>query len=259
MIDVHAHLMEPEFDSDREEVVKACMQELVAVINCSAHWGELVRSLALSKKFNNFIFTTASIHPIYIQELSEEVENNFFKLLEENGHEICGIGETGLDYPADEETKKRQKELFLRHIQIAVKLKKPLIVHARNAFSDAMEILQQHGLKDVVIHFFTARELLGKVIENGWYISVNTSLLRSKKIRKIVRDMPIERILTETDCPWLAPNGGRNTPLSIRLVIEEIARIKKMEVREVDEITTQNAIRFFRLGKKINKLNELEG
>ncbi|MCW1301038.1 MAG: TatD family hydrolase [Candidatus Nanoarchaeia archaeon] len=256
MIDVHAHLMEPEFDSDRDEVIKACMKELVAVINCSAHWQELVRSLTLSRRFSNFIFTTASIHPIYVPELSEEAEDNFFRLVEENEHEIYGIGETGLDYPVEENVKRRQKDLFLKHIQLAIKLRKPLIVHARNAFKDALEILQQYGVKDVVIHFFTARELLGKVIENGWYISVNTSLLRSKKIRKIVRDMPIENILTETDCPWLDPKGGRNTPLSIKLIVEEIGRIKRMEVKEVDEITTKNAIKLFQLGKKINKLND---
>jgi len=106
------------------------------------------------------------------------------------------------------------------------------------------------------MHFFSAKDLLERVIKNDWYISVNTTLLTSKKIKKIVRDMPIERILTETDAPWLAfgddrtikdPSEKRNDPTSVRLVIEKIAEIKKLSFEEVDRITMGNAIRFFNL------------
>jgi TatD DNase family protein len=204
--------------------------------------------MEMVEKYKNFLFATVSIHPEYIKEVKEEVVENFFKKIEENKEKIVGIGETGLDFITKEpEWREKQKELFVKFIDLAKNLNLPLVIHARKAFKEAIEVLEKSGAKNVLMHFFTQKDLLPKIIENGWSISVNTTLLSSKNIKKIVRDLKIEKIMTETDSPWLGPNGQRNDPRSIKFVVEEISRIKKMKIEEVDKITTQNAIEFFKL------------
>ena len=102
------------------------------------------------------------------------------------------------------------------------------------------------------MHFFTEPRLVERIIKNGWYVSLNTTLITSKDIQKIVKEMPIERILTETDSPWLGENGKRNHPKRVKIVVEEIARIKNLTFEEVDKTTTKNAIRLFDLPIETN-------
>jgi len=204
-------------------------------------------TLQLVEKYRGFIFATASIHPIYIKEIDEKQKNGFFDLLKKNRNDVSGIGETGLDFNIEEEKfREKQKELFVEFIELSKDLSLPVIIHARGAFKEAIEILENHNVKNVLMHFFSAKDLLEKVTRNDWYISVNTALLRSKKITKIVRDMPLEKILTETDSPWLGLEG-RNDPTAVKVVVEKIAEIKKMNFDDVDKITTQNATKLFNL------------
>lgn len=251
MIDCHAHLEQPEYNEDRQEVIEKCKKELKAVITCCAHPEDFDLTLQLVKRYEGFIFATISIHPEYIKEIWKRGKNEFFQKIRVNREKIVGIGETGLDFIIqEEEWREKQKELFLNFIFLAKELNLPLVVHARKAFAEAIEILERQKVKNVLLHFFTAKELLNKVIENNWHISVNTALLFSKKIKRIVRDMPLENILTETDSPWLGLEGKRNDPTSIKVVLEKIAEIKKMELEKVDEVTTRNAINFFNLNLK---------
>jgi len=248
MIDVHCHLEQKDYDKDRDEIIEKCKKELKAVITCCCHPDDFDLTMEMVEKYKNFLFATVSIHPEYIKEVNEEIVENFFKKIEENKEKIVGIGETGLDFIIEEpEWREKQKELFVKFIDLAKNLNLPLVIHARKAFKEAIEVLERSGAKNVLMHFFTQKDLLPKIIENGWSISVNTTLLSSKNIKKIVRDLKIEKIMTETDSPWLGPNGQRNDPRSIKLVVEEISRIKKMKIEEVDKITTQNAIEFFKL------------
>ena len=121
------------------------------------------------------------------------------------------------------------------------------------------EVLEQHSANRVQLHMFTHRSSLKRVLDNGWFISVNTLLLRSKNVKKIVRDCPLERIFLETDAPWLGINEAnkvkpkseiRNEPVSVQIVAEKIAEIKKIDVKEVDVQTTENAIKFFDLDSR---------
>jgi len=248
MIDVHCHLEQKDYEKDRDEIIEKCKKELKAVITCCCHPDDFDLTMEMAEKYKNFLFATVSIHPEYIKEVNEEIVENFFKKIEENKEKIVGIGETGLDFITKEpEWREKQKELFVKFIDLAKNLNLPLVIHARKAFKEAIEVLEKSGAKNVLMHFFTQKDLLPKIIENGWSISVNTTLLSSKNIKKIVRDLKIEKIMTETDSPWLGPNGQRNDPRSIKFVVEEISRIKKMKIEEVDKITTQNAIEFFKL------------
>jgi TatD DNase family protein len=248
MIDVHCHLEQKDYEKDRDEVIERCEGELKAVITCCCHPDDFDLTMGLVERHKNFIFAAVSIHPEYIKEIERLNVNDFLKKIEENKEKIVGIGETGLDFIIEEpEWREKQKELFIKFIDLAKSLNLPLVIHARKAFAEAIEILEKFGAERVLMHFFTAKELLAKIIKNGWSISVNTTLLNSKKIKKIVRDLPIEKIMTETDSPWLGIEGKRNDPTSVKFVIEKIAEIKRMKFEEIDKITTQNAIDFFNL------------
>jgi len=248
MIDVHCHLEQKDYDKDRDGVIEKCKRELKAIITCSCHPDDFDLTMEMVEKHKNFVFATVSIHPEYIKEIEHLKVDDFLKKIEENKEKIVGIGETGLDFIIEEpEWREKQKELFIKFIDLAKSLNLPLVIHARKAFAEAVEILEKFGAKRVLMHFFTAKELLPKIIKNNWSISVNTTLLNSKKIKKIVRDLPIEKIMLETDSPWLGPEGKRNDPLSVKIVAEEIAKIKKVEFKKVDEITNQNAKGFFNL------------
>jgi TatD DNase family protein len=246
MIDCHCHLENEDYSKDRNELIEKCKKELKAVVTCSADPKDFDLTIELVKKYRGFVFATASIHPIYIKDVrNKEI---FFELVRKNKDKIVGIGETGLDFKIEENwLREKQKELFIEHIKLSEELNLPLVIHARQAFKESIDMLEENNAKNVLMHFFTARELLDRIIKNGWHISVNTTLLTSKKIKKIVRDMPMEKILTETDAPWLDPHGKTNTPLNVKLVVEKIAEIKKIGFEEVDSITTENARNFFRI------------
>jgi TatD DNase family protein len=247
MIDVHCHLEQPDYDKDREQVIEKCKQQLKAIITCCAHPKDFDLTLSLVEKYKGFVFATISIHPEYIKEITESEIDGFLEKIRKNKDKIVGIGETGLDFLIEEqEWREKQKELFIKFISLGKELNKPLVIHARGAFAEAIEILETYNAEKVLMHFFSAKELLDKVKKNDWFISVNTMLLTSKKIKKIVRDMPLERLMLETDSPWLG-FGKRNEPTSVKLVAEKIAEIKKISLEEVYKITTQNAIKFFKL------------
>ncbi|MEM5791005.1 MAG: TatD family hydrolase [Candidatus Aenigmatarchaeota archaeon] len=247
MIDVHCHLEQEDYSQDRDEIIEKCRKELKAVITCCAHPKDFDLTLKLVEKYKRFVFATIGIHPEYIKEISEKEREDFFKKIENNKDKIVGIGETGLDFfwIKEKELQEKQKVLFIKSIDLAKKLDLPLIVHSRDAYEESIKILEQENAKKVLLHMFGANHLVKRVIENGWFISMNTIVLKSKKHKKVVRDIPLEKIMLETDSPWLSPSGGRNTPLSVKIVAEKIAEIKKVSFEEVDKITTENAIKFF--------------
>ncbi len=251
MIDVHCHLEQKDFDKDREELIEICKTHLKAIITCCAHPKDFDLTINLAKKFKGFLFATVSLHPEYVNELEKIDLDSYFDRIKREKDLIVGIGETGLDYYwiKDEKLREKQKELFKKHIELARELNLPLVIHARDAFEDCIEILEEFGCKEVLMHMFGARNLLDRVIKNGWYISVNTMILKSKNYRKIAKKCPLDFIMTETDSPWLG-FGKRNDPLAIKKVVEKIAEIKKIPVEEVDRVTTKNAIEFFNLNLK---------
>ena len=131
-------------------------------------------------------------------------------------------------------------------LQFAKEIGKPVTIHIRDAFEDAIKILEKSGVEKVHLHMYGGRKQLQRVLENGWMISQNTIILNSKTYRKIVRDTPITMLMTETDSPWLG-FGQRNTPLAVKKVVKKISEIKKLDEKEVDVMTTRNAINFFNL------------
>jgi len=255
MIDVHCHLEQEDYDKDRDEVIEKCKKELKAVITSCAHPRDFELTMRMVENHKNFVFASCGIHPEYIKEVSEKAKDNFLELITENKEKIVAIGETGLDYwwTKEIEWQEKQKQLFIQLIEVAKELKKPLIIHCRDAFEDTVKILEQEDAKQVMLHMWGGHKFLKGVLGNGCYISMNTIILRSKGYRKVVRDCPLDRLMLETDSPWLAPKkliekvDARNDPTSIRIVAEKIADIKKISFEEVWNKCGENAINFFKL------------
>ncbi|MEM7826058.1 MAG: TatD family hydrolase [Candidatus Aenigmatarchaeota archaeon] len=249
MIDVHCHLEQPDYDSDREEVIEKCKKELKAVITSCANPKDFELTIKMVEKHKGFIFATVGIHPEYVKEISDKEKEDFFEIIKQNKGKIVGIGEVGLDYDwvKEQDLQQKQREWLVQFINLAKELNLPLVIHARASFEDALKILEQEGAKKVLFHMFGANHLLKRVVENGYFISLNTILFKSKKHKKIARDVPLENLMIETDSPWLGEEGKRNDPCSVKKVIQKIAEIKKLSFEEVDETTTRNAIKFFDL------------
>jgi len=251
MIDSHCHLEQKDYDNDRDQVIEKCRKELKAVITCCAHPKDLDMTLEMVEKYKDFVFATASIHPEYIKEVGEKEKDEFLELVKQNKSKLVGIGETGLDFfwTKEEEWRKKQKELFAEMINFSKELKLPLVIHSRDSYEDCVKILEQEDAKRVLMHMFGANQLAKRIIENGWSISMNTIVMKSKKHKKVVRDTPLENLMLETDAPWLAPEGfgSRNDPTAIKFVAEKIAEIKDISFDEVWNKCGENASQFFNL------------
>jgi TatD DNase family protein len=256
MIDVHCHLEQKDYDTDRDKVIESCRKELKAVISSCAHLltrKDYELGLEMHQKYRDFVFLSMGVHPIYIKKATPEKIEKAISLVESYRRDIVAIGEVGLDYywVKDSDLRVKQHELFRRFIGLAKKLELPLVVHCREAIEETLNILEENaaGMK-VMMHLYSYRKHLQRVLDKGYSISIGPSISTSKDLKKIARDMPLERIMLETDSPWF---GGkiRNTPLSIKIVAQEIAEIKKIPFEQVWKQTALNAINFFNLPIKI--------
>jgi len=264
MIDVHCHLEQKDYDKDRDNVVQRCKDAgLKALITVCAHPNDFEKSLQIVERYKGFVFLVAAIHPEYIKDISQSEIEKFFDALRKNKDRVIGIGEAGLDYfwIKEQEWREKQKELFVRFINLAKELKKPLTVHTRDAHEDVISILEQQDAKDVHLHMWGGNQQVKTIVERGWHISVGPIIERSKKHKKVVRDVPLDLILLETDSPWFGREVGlaetgrvkreRGDPTRIEVAAERIAEIKKISKEEVMRQAAKNAIRLWKLPVKL--------
>lgn len=248
MIDVHCHLEHEKFKNNKQ-LIQSLKEELKAVITSSPHPEDFEYSLQLKKEFDGFVFLCVGLHPEYIEEFSEETLDFFEDFVKGNKDEIVSIGEIGLDYfwVKDERLREKQKWFFEKLVELAKSINRPITVHIRDAYEDAFRILEKIDYQKVHLHMFGGDKFLDKVISNEWKISVGPILLRSKKHKKIVKNLPLERIMLETDSPWMKINDRESLPSEVKLVAEKICEIKKVSLGEVEKETDKNAISFFNL------------
>ena len=260
MIDTHCHLEQPAYDADRDEVIEKCKRGLKAVITCAPDPKHYQLTFDMVDRHSNFVFAIAGIHPDYTKRFTDEQVEQAIQTLEANKDRLVGIGETGLDYAnvTEPEWRAKQQQVFARFIRFAKSIDKPIVVHLRtgedkemaNVFDDAFEILEREQAKRVQLHMFGARRLVKQAMDNGWYVSMNAICLRSKSYSKVVRDTQLDRLMLETDAPWLHPSFDkekRNDPTHVREVAERVAKIKKTAVDDIIAQTTKNALEFFEL------------
>ncbi|MBI5207241.1 MAG: YchF/TatD family DNA exonuclease [Candidatus Firestonebacteria bacterium] len=251
--DSHIHLDDERYDSDREDVInKAFIEGVDLILNVGIDLETSKKSIELAKKYN-FIYATCGIHP---HEAEKATKEDYIKIKDLLSNEkVVGIGEVGLDYYRNISPQNIQKDVFARFIKIAKEVKKPLIVHTRDASFDTMRILEEEGAEDVggVAHCFSGNiDMVKKLLDMNFYISFSgqVTFKNALNIIKLVKEIPENRLLIETDGPYLAPEpyrGKRNTPVYIKYVAQKIADIKGLSTEDIGRITKVNAIRLFNL------------
>ncbi len=248
MIDVHCHLEQKSYNKDRDDVIKKCREKLSAVISSAAHLNDFNLTLDMHKKYPDFVYISLGLHPEYVNEIKDEHIKKAIEIIKKNKNEISAVGEVGLDYyhVKDKASQEKQKELFRIFIRLAKEIDKPLIVHCRDAFEDTLNILEEEKAEKVMMHLFGDKNTISRVLENRWSISVGPIVTQSKTIKKIVKFMPIDKIMLETDSPWFG-FGERGTPLNVLKAAVKISEIKKMTMEEVEEQTDLNAKNMFNL------------
>jgi TatD DNase family protein len=252
-IDTHCHLDFPDFEPDREEVIENTLKEgITDIVNIGTCIETSRKSLGLSERYP-FIHPTAGIHPAHVNELNLTSSMKEIERIAVNGR-IAGIGETGLDFHYSRDGVEKQKDFFRAHIETAARLNLPLIVHQRDSRDEVMEIFDKSVLPEkVVFHCFGGDGVLAAYCrEKGFYISF-TGIITFKKtddVKKIAANYPLERIMAETDAPYLAPvpfRGKRNDPSKVRYVVETIASVRGMDLVECAERILLNSREFFNL------------
>ena len=241
-VDTHAHIQHEKF-KDREQIIKDTVEktEFTIVSGANKEWNREAIKIA---EENKTIYATVGLHPMDAQKVTEKELNDELIFIEENKDKIVGIGEVGLDYHWEKDESKRdiQKERFIKFIELANKLNKPLVIHSWDAEADAVEILKEHAKVQVIMHCFSGkRDILEKCIEHGYFISISTMVLMSKNTKKIAKNTQLDRILLETDARYLDPDHDINYPWKTSLSAKKIAEIKDITTEEVIEQTTKNA------------------
>ena len=254
IVDTHCHLNDQRYIEDLDDVLKRSNEhQIIATIIPGADPRELPRAVALAEKHENLFFSVG-VHPYDVEHYDEAF------LLKYASHPKCiAIGECGLDYfrlPKDEQEKEaekaRQKQVFIAQIKLAIKLNKPLIVHIREASADSKEILiqEQANLVGGVLHCFNASEILLELDQHGFYFGIGgvVTFKNAKKLVDILPRIPKEKLLLETDGPYLTPHphrGERNEPHFTRLVSQKMSEILEIEQTELEALILENTNRLF--------------
>lgn len=265
LIDSHCHLNFQAYSEDLEEVIQRCNQADMKLINVGAAFSTSQKAVELSR--NNNFYASIGLHPIHVYDEEFKVED--YQGLIDSNNKIVAMGETGFDYYHTDqqfakgassvaEIRTKQKEVFLQHIELAKKNNLALIVHGRNgeqdnAYEDIYNTLKESGFNKGVVHCFGGNLAEAKkFVELGFYLGFTGILTfdKTKVVEEIAKWIPWERILIETDAPYLTPvpmRGKRNEPSYVKYVADKLAEVKGKSVEEVIEITGNNAIKLFNL------------
>jgi TatD DNase family protein len=250
LFDSHSHLNDEKFDEDREEQIKKIRESGVSNFITAGYSVESSKkALEIAKKYD-FIYTTAGVSPNDIPQTEEELWKQLAeieKIVEKNKEKICAIGEIGLDYYWNTDNKELQKKAFIEQIKIANKYNLPIVIHTREAVMDTLQILKENKVtKTGVFHCCPQnRELIKEGLKLGFYISFAGPITfkNSKNAEEMINLVPNDRILIETDSPYLAPEpvrGTRNTPANVKYIAQKIADVKGLTLEEVEKITFEN-------------------
>jgi len=246
LVDTHAHLDFPEFDTSREDVLARAKKADITIVNCLLNPEGLRKIAPYLDKFDIRISigaTPYNLEPGYFESQMD--------MMNENRDSLVAIGEVGLDYHwvKDKDGREKEQENFLKVIELAKRLDKPLLIHSRNSEKPCLDLLEAEEAKKVVMHCFSGslNEAL-RAVELGYLISIPTNIVRSRQKQELAKELPLESIVLETDAPYLAPEPDAiNEPVNVRITASKIAGIKRLDLGVVAEQTTKNACQFFGL------------
>ena len=242
LIDSHCHIDNERFDEDRDEVLERIKENLEFAVNIGYDLNSSKKSIELSEKYD-FIYAVVGVHPTDITGYDDELEKRIEELA--RNPKVLAIGEIGLDYHWMTEPKEKQQEVFKRQIEIARRVGKPIVVHTREATRDTLDILKEYPDVRGILHCYPGSIESAEEIMDNYYFGVGGVLTfkNSKKLKETVEKLPMDRIIVETDCPYLTPEpyrGKRNEPIYVEYVAQKIAEIKGISYEEVVRISNEN-------------------
>ena len=244
LFDTHAHLDDPRFDEDRDElitVLKAMGVDYVTNIGCSME--SSLASIELAEKYPN-VYATVGVHPHGVKDMTDD---DLVQLEKWTQHEkVVAIGEIGLDYYYDNSPRDEQKYWFAKQLELAERLNFPIVIHDRDAHEDCLNILKQFDVKGIFHCFSGSKEMAEIIVKMGFYAAFGgpVTFKNARKTVEAASVVPLDRLLIETDCPYLAPEGfrgQRNNPSLVRHAAMKLAEIKGITFEEMARITTDNA------------------
>lgn len=253
IIDTHAHYGDSRFDEDRDELLSSMQDAGVGlIVEVGAGVQSTKDAIALSERYE-FVYAAAGIHP----EEAAQVEAEHMEWLASLAarEKVVAIGEIGLDYHYEEPSREIQKKWFARQLELAAQVELPVIIHSREAAQDTLEIMEQHcdWTQGGVIHCFSySAEVAQIYLKKGFFLGIGgvVTFKNSRKLKETVQAAPLEQLVLETDCPYLAPvpnRGHRNDSKQLVHVVEAIAQLKGVSQEEILRVTQENARRLYRL------------
>jgi len=255
IFETHGHYDDEQFDEDRERLIAEFLEkDIDKVMNVGADMQSSRNSVELAGKYPHF-YAAVGVHPSEVGDLTEDDMQALKQMTLENP-KVKAIGEIGLDYHFDDDPPRDvQKKWFIRQLELAQELGMPIIIHSRDAASDTMEILKDMdgGRNGGVIHCYSySREQAREYIKMGFHIGVGgvVTFKNSRRLQEVVEDIPLEKIVLETDSPYMAPvpfRGTRNSALNIPYIAEKIAEIKGVPVQKVYDQTYANALKMYKM------------
>lgn len=250
IFDSHAHYNDEQFDIDRDSLLASLPEAgIVGIINCGTDVVSSLDSLAMAEKYP-FVYAACGYHPESALEFTDDNLAEIEKML---SHEKCvAVGEIGLEYHYDFVPKDVQKYVFEKHLELAVKYDMPVIVHDREAHADTMELLKKYRPKGVLHCYSGSAEMAKEVLKMGMYIGLGGAVTFKNAVKpvEVAGMIPLDRLLLETDCPYMAPvpmRGKRNNSAYIEYVAEKIADIKNVFAQELLDITAENTRKLFNI------------
>lgn len=251
MIDSHCHIYSDKYDHDVDDVIGRAKERLSGIVVSAVDIQSLEKSLAIRRRYSDFIHVTAGINPRTAAELGEEDRRRFWNAVDRVRGEIVALGEVGLDHHHVLDPRKRRKQMGILEeaLSYAEQWELPLVIHARRAETAALEVVS-HSRIPVMYHCFAGSTQMAKVIAaRGFYISFSALLLADSGLQEAAKAIPPERILTETDSPALSPrpDAPRNEPAFVETIVTCLAKLLRCSPKKAAEITAANARRFFGL------------
>lgn len=253
LIDTHAHLDVEQFDQDRQEVIDRIRKAgFRAIINASFDLASSKRSVELAKKYS-FIYALVGVHPHEVEKNPPDYLKQIKNLAQNK--KVVAIGEIGLDYYRDLSPRQTQQQVFREQLALCRELELPVVIHDRDAHGDILDILKKDGVskRGGVMHCYSGSWEMAKICLNmGFYLSIAGPFTypKSNKLKEVVKNAPLDKILVETDCPYLAPQarrGKRNEPIYVEYILEEIASLREIDKSYLTELIFKNAQKIFDL------------
>ncbi len=248
-VDIHCHL--DAVKNASEKIALAEKENVSLIVSNSVDIKSMEKNISLSKRFP-IVKVALGIHPSEALSMNEKEIEKAFSFMEKNLKKAIAVGETGLDFKhaVTEKQRELQRELFKRHISLALEFNKPVIVHSRNAKKECINILSEMNAEKILLHWFLgSKKLLFEAIENDWLYSIGPSVFENPAVQKFALLSPLKNMALETDSPVLF-NGKPAEPQWIPRIAKKIAKLKKIPLKKVETVTTNNAFRLLGLQQK---------